>query len=250
MMMDDKFLYQLQEQPDAEFVKNLRRQLGQSQPKPKRWLDMNIHNLIKNNRLVQVTALFVIAVIAVTMISPARAFVSSLVTNIAGQLFEVTDDYPGDNYGDGEEIIEPQVMSLGDALAAFPYDVQLPTNIPSEYTLDEDNVRVYVGDDAGPFANMIEFSWRSTTQNDFILLHITDRDLNAIGEIVAPDSVEEILLNDAHPAVLIRGGWNADQKVWVDDVGIRLRWSLGNLFYELKGTDQEQLLEIALSTLE
>jgi len=247
--MDDKFLYQLQEQPDTEFAKTLHKQLAQPQSEPKRRLGMNIHNLINNKKLVQVAALLVIAIIAVMAISPVRAFVASFITNIAGQLFEVTADYPGDNYGEGEEIIEPQVMSLGDALAAFPYSIQLPTNIPSEYALDEDNVRVYVGDDAGPFANMIEFGWRSTTQNDFLLLHITDRDLNAIGEIVAPNSVEEILLDDAHPAVLIRGGWNADQKAWVDGVGIRLRWSIGDLFYDLTGTDLEQLLEIAKSTL-
>lgn len=247
--MDDKFLYQLQEQPDTEFAKTLHKQLAQPQSEPERRLGMNIHNLINNKKLVQVAALLVIAIIAVMAISPVRAFVASFITNIAGQLFEVTADYPGDNYGEGEEIIEPQVMSLGDALAAFPYSIQLPTNIPSEYALDEDIVRVYVGDDAGPFANMIEFGWRSTTQNDFLLLHITDRDLNAIGEIVAPNSVEEILLDDAHPAVLIRGGWNADQKAWVDGVGIRLRWSIGDLFYDLTGTDLEQLLEIAKSTL-
>ncbi|OGN94407.1 MAG: hypothetical protein A2Z71_00660 [Chloroflexi bacterium RBG_13_50_21] len=209
---------------------------------------MNIPNLIKNKKLVQVTALLVIAVIAVMTISPVRAIVSSLITNIAGQLFEVTDDYPGDNYAGEVEIIEPQVMSLSDALAAFPYDVQLPTNIPSDYTLDEDNVRVYVGDDAGSFANTIEFGWRSTTPGGFGL-KITDHDWNAIGEIVAPNSVEEILLDDAHPAVLIRGGWDADNKVWSNDFGIRLRWSMDNLFYELMGADQEQLLEIAMLTL-
>ena len=247
--MDDKFLYQLQEQPDMEFAKNLHRKLVQSQPESKRSLDMDIHNLIKNKKLVQVVALFVIAIIAIMAISPARAFVPSLITNIAGQLFEVTEDYPGDNYSDGEEIIEPQVMSLSDALTAFPYSIQLPSNIPSEYVLDEDNVRIYVGDDAGPFANTIEIGWRSTTQNGFIRLHITDSDLTTIGEIVAQNSVEEILLDGVYPAVLIRGGWDADQKVWVDGVGIRLRWSIGNLFYELTGTDQEQLIEIAISTL-
>lgn len=248
-MMDDKFLYQLQEQPDTEFVKNLHRKLVQSQPEDRRRLDMNIHNLIINKKLVQVVALFVITIIAIMAISPARAFVSPLITNIAGQLFEVTEDYPGDNYSDGEEIIEPQVMSLSDALVAFPYSIQLPSNIPSEYVLDEDNVRIYVGDDTGPFANTIEIGWRSTTQNGFIRLHITDSDLTTIGETVGPNSVEEILLDGVHPAVLIRGGWDADQKVWVDGIGIRLRWSIGNLFYGLTGTDQEQLLEIAISTL-
>jgi hypothetical protein len=125
----------------------------------------------------------------------------------------------------------------------------LPTNIPSEYTLNEDTVLVYVGDDAGPFANTIEFGWRSTTQNGFILLNVNDRDWAAIGEIVAPNSVEEIFLDDTHPVVLIRGGWDADHKAWSNEHGLRLRWSMDNLFYELMGSDQEQLLEIAISTL-
>lgn len=247
--MDDKFLYQLQEQPDTEFAKNLHRKLVQSQPESKRRLDMNIHNFIKNKKLVQVIALFVIAIIAIMAISPARAFVSSLITNIAGQLFEVTDDYPGDNYTDGEEIIEPQVMSLGDALAAFPYSIQLPTNIPSEYVLDEDNVRVYVGEDAGPFANSIEFSWLSSTGGGFRLM-IAEKDYWGNGEIVAPNSVEEISLDDHVAAVLVRGGWDADHKVWSNEYGqLRLRWPVGDLMYELMGTDQEQLIEIATSTL-
>ncbi len=64
--------------------------------------------------------MFVIAVIAVMAISPARALVSSFITNIAGQVFEVTDDYPGDNYTGEVEIIEPQVMSLTEALCCIP----------------------------------------------------------------------------------------------------------------------------------
>lgn len=246
--MDDKFLYQLQEQPDAEFAKSLHRKLAQFQPEPTRRLDMNIHNLIKNKKLVQVTALLVIALIAVITISPARAFVSSLITNIAGQLFDVTDDYPGDNDAGKEEIFVPQVMTLSDALATFPYSVQLPTNISPEYILDADHVHVYVGEEAGPFANSIEFNWRSDNQPGFHL-RVTDLDWSASGEIVAPNSLEEILLDDDHPAVLIRGGWDADHKVWSNDVGIRLRWSMDGLLYDLWGTDQEQLLEIARSTL-
>lgn len=247
--MDDKFLYQLQEFPDSEFVNNLHRRLGQNQSEPDRKLFMNFHNFPRNKRLVLATAFLVISLIAIMAISPARAFVSSLITNIAGQLFEETENYPGDNHpGYDEEIIEPQVMSFGEALAIFPYDIQLPINIPSGYILNEDNVRVYIGDAAGPFGNTIEFEWRSSDDTSFLVLRVTD--IISTSEIVAPDSVEEVLLDANHSAVLIRGGWDADNKVWNDDIVERLRWLEDNLTYELMGVNREQLIEIALSTLE
>jgi len=245
--MDDKFLYQLQEVPDLEFVNNLHKKLGKNYSEPEQRLFVNVYNLIRSKRLVQVTAFLVISLMAIMAISPARAFVSSLITDIAGQLFEVTEDYPGDNYPGGEEIIEPQVMSLDDALAIFPHDIQLPKYIPSGYTLNKDNVRVYVGVDAGPFANTIEFEWLSD-DHTHLVLRVTDIDLST-GEIVAPDSVEEVLLDANHSAVLIRGGWDADNKVWNNDVGFRLRWSVDNLAYDLMGVNREQLIDMAISTL-
>ncbi len=246
--MDDKFLYQLREQPNSAFLSNLYQKLNQNHSVPNRMVNMNFSNIIRSKRMVQVAAFLVIGSILVMAVSPARAFVSSLITNIAGQLFEVTDDYPGDNYpGFDEQIIEPQVMSLVDALATFPYSIQLPTNVPSEYILNEDNVRVYIGDDAGPFANTIEFEWISDNQASYIL-RIADQD-SSISEIIAPDSIEEIILDNNHLAVLIRGGWDADHKIWNNAVGTRLRWSVNNLLYELMGVDREQLIEIAMSTL-
>lgn len=59
------------------------------------------------------------------------------------------------------------------------------------------------------------------------------------------------VLKEHYAAVLIRGGWGADHKVWSTEYGqLRLRWSVGDLTYELMGIDQEQLIEIATSTLE
>lgn len=245
--MDDKFLYQLQEVPDLEFVSNLHKKLGNNYSEPEQLRFVNIYNLIKSKRLVQVIAFFLISLIAIMAISPARAFVSSLITNIAGQIFEVTEDYPGDNYPGDEEIIYPQLMSLDDALATFPHAIYLPTNIPSGYILNEDEVRVYLGEDAGPFANTIEFEWLS---DDFrkLILRITD-DVST-GEIIAPDSAQEVWLDINHSAVLIYGGWDADNKVWTDDVGLRLRWSVNNLLYDLMGANREQLIDIAESTLQ
>jgi len=249
--MDDKFLYQLQEVPDSEFVNNLHRKLGQNHAEADRGQFMAFFDMLRSKRLVQIIAVLVIALIATMAISPARAVVSSLIADIAGQLFEVTEDYPGDDHpGYDDVIIEPQVMSLGDALATFPYEIHLPANIPSGYSLNEDNVRVYSGrvDDAGPFGNIIEFEWLSSDGQSDLNLSVTD--IVTTSEVVAPDSIEEVLLDANHPAVLIQGGWDADNKVWNNDVGLRLRWSVDNLVYDLRGGNREQLIDIALSTLE
>lgn len=247
--MDDKFLYQLQEQPEPQFAKTLHNKLAQNGPESNWRLKTNIYTFIRRNRLIQAAAVLVIVLIAVTAISPARAVVSSLLTNIAGQLFEVTEDYPGDDNPNDEEIIESQLMPLGEALAAFPYEIQLPTQIPAGYVLDEEHVHVYVGEEAGPFANTIEFRWQSDSQAD-LTLRITDADQRGTSEVVAPGALEEIQLDPDHAAVLIRGGWDADMMAWRPDVGrIRLSWLVGDLAYDLMGTDQDQLIEIALSTL-
>lgn len=245
--MEDKFLYQLQEVPDLEFVNNLHKKLVRNYSEPERRPFGTIFDLIKSKKLVPVTTFLAISLMALMAISPVRAFVTALITNVAGQIFEVTEDYPGDNDPGGVTTIEPQVLPLGDALAIFPHDFQLPTYIPSGYTLNEDNVRVYVGQDAGPFANSIEFEWRED-DHPGLRLRVTDSDLST-GEIVAPDSIEEVFLDANHSAVLIQGGWDSVKKVWTNFPGLRLRWSVNNLVYDLGGAEREQLIEIALSTL-
>ena len=246
--MDDKFLYQLREQPDSGFANKLHQKLSQNPVAPARGIETLVHSLFGNKRLLQAASFLAIVVIAVMAISPARAFVASLITNIAGLSFEVTGDYPGDNYPGGVETIEPQIMPLDEALAAFPYSIQLPPGIPSEYILNEEAVRVYVGEEAGPFANTIEFEWLPNAQGG-LNLKITDQDPDT-GEIVAPDSLEEIPLDETHSAVLIRGGWDADHKVWSNEFGvIRLRWVVNNLTYDLMGADLELMVAIAQSTL-
>jgi len=245
--MDDNFLYQLREKPDPEFVKNLYRKLSQNHSELDRREKMNNHTFIRSKGLLWIAALLVIVIIAMTAISPVRAFVSSLITKIAGLSFIVTENYPGDMIPGNEEIIEPQVMTLGEAQAIFPYDIHLPSYIPSGYVMN-DNVRVYVGDTAGPFANSIEFNWRSSGEMSYIL-RIADQ-VDRDREVIAPDSaIEKIMLDDNHSAVLIRGGWNVDTQSWNNEFGFRLKWVVDNLTYDLMGGDREQLIEMALSTL-
>lgn len=248
--MNDNFLYQLNEEPDSEFTKKLHQRLFNYDVQTSdRKSNINFQRLLATRKaqLGWITVAVAISLLLLTTISPVRAFVSSFIANIAGQVFEMTDDYPGDNNLGDEIMIEPQVLSLADALATFPHKVYLPTYIPSGYILNE-NVRVYIGEDTGYIPDTIEITWLA--EDSGIILIITNRDWS-VGEIVAPNSVEEISLDANHPAVVIRGGWDADEKIWTAAHGtIRLRWLAGEITYELMGTDLEQLIEIALSTLD
>jgi len=217
-------------------------------------MDFRVYSMNRKVKRGLFTALVVVSLMVVATISPARALVSSLLTRITGQSFEVTEDYPGDNYLADETIIEPQVLSLTEAIAIFPHDIKLPINVPADFTLDESNVSVYTDEDAGSFANTIVIQWKLIT-GAYLTLNISNHDWSTLKEVVAPDSIEEIFLDDKHSAVLITGGWDADKKVWDNNMGIlRLRWQVDDLGYDLHGNTEnitvEQLVEIALSTLE
>ena len=251
--MNDKFLYSLQEQPDSTFANQLHTKLSQIKAEPNRRKDSEFLPTNSNKRALQFLAIFALALLALISISPVRAYLSSLAADIGGQLFEITEDYPGDNSAGDEVIIRPQVMALEDALSAYPHEFLLPDEIPSGFILNRNHVRVYLSENIDfDFPNMIELEWTSNQRVEF-LLSITDRDA-ATSEIIAPDSAKEIFLDQKHTAVLIQGGWDADQQVWDSDLGIRLRWVVNGLTYDLHTSSQnislDQLIEIAQSTLD
>jgi len=235
--MDDKFLYQLREQPRPEFTENLQRKLALSQPAP----------LFRGGRLKPAFSLLLIGLalaIALMSVTPVRSAVLSFLIRIGGQSFDVTTDYPGDNYPGEEEItIESHTLPLTEAVALLPSPVHLPQNVVLEQ-------EVSVGElSPGNFHIFL----RGQTQQGvrFYMDIMTNPDTNG-GEIIFPDSVEEIFLDADHPAALIRGGWNYDTKVWDDAYGtVRIKWVLDNLLYDLGGKmdDLEALLEVARSTL-
>jgi len=232
--MDDKFLYQLREQPRPEFTENLQRKLALSQPAP----------LFRGGRLKPAFSLLLIGLalaIALMSVTPVRSAVLSFLIRVGGLSFNTTTDYPGD---DSEvETIEDRTLPLNEAMALFPYPVHLPQNV----TLEQE---VSVGElSPGNFHIFL----RGQTQQGvrFYMDIMTNPDTNG-GEIIFPDSVEEIFLDADHPAALIRGGWNYDTKVWDDAYGtVRIKWVLDNLLYDLGGKidDLEALLEVARSML-
>ena len=86
--MDDKFLYQLREQPNAGFVNQLRKKLQQESAAPKQGLGGFIQSILSNKRLLQAAALMAVLAIIITTISPARALVMSLLANVGGMAFD------------------------------------------------------------------------------------------------------------------------------------------------------------------
>jgi hypothetical protein len=264
--MDDEFLTQLYEAPDAEFARQLRRKLAGIQPAPRTRLlpaamPAAMPAALKAGAgsrkiwLAGVAVLLILLALAVASIQPVRAWVQSVLVAIAGQSFEVTDDYPGDNYPGQEMIIEPEILPLAEALARFTHPVRLPSEMPAGYALDETNVRVYTGPASGPFADTIELEWVSAGGKITLRVSTQAQD---ISEIVAPGSLEEVWLDDRTPAALIRGGWDADAQAWSRALTVlRLRWELDGLSYDLMGSDAgghagghvEQLILVASSTL-
>ena len=235
--MNDKFLYQLREQPRLEFTENLHRKLAFSRPALPIW----------DRRLKPAFSLLLIGLMLATVlmsVTPVRSAVMSFLTRVGGLSFEVTTDYPGDNYPEDEEItIESRTLPLNEAMALFPYPVHLPQNV----TLEQE---VSVGELSPGYLDVF---LRGQTQQGvrFHMDIMTNPDTNG-GEIIFPDSVEEIFLDADHPAALIRGGWNYDTKVWDAAYGsVRIKWVLDNLLYTLGGNidDLEALLEVARSML-
>ncbi len=242
--MDDKFLYQLREKPDPEFVETLRRKLALSQPAipiwDKRWRPAFSLSLATPARAVVLIGLL----LATTLMSvrPVRSAVMSFLSRVGGLSFEVTTDYPGDNSGD-ETTIESRTLPLNEAMALFPYPVHLPQNVVLE---QEVSVTEW-----GPGVSHIFLRGQTQQGVRFYMTLLIYSEPNG-GEIIFPDSAEEIFLDADHPAALIRGGWNYDTKAWDDAYGtVRIKWVLDNLLYDLggNGDNLEALLDVARSTL-
>jgi hypothetical protein len=247
--MDDKFLYQLRENPDTVFVENLQKKLASYQSTPdKKWnIALRPFTGNKTANLIWITASIIMVLLIAMTVTPVRAFILAIPIEIAGRIFETTDDYPG-NDTDDVKIIKPKTMSLDEALTSFPYAVKLPSNVPLEYVMDEEHVRVYLGIEN--WSNLIELAWLG--EGTGFELAICGNCEFERGEIIAPDAVEEVLLDNQHPAALIRGGWYQNENAWNYNIALTLEWQVDNILYRLSsGTlTVEQLIEIANSTIE
>lgn len=231
--MDDKFLYELRETPRPQFAEELQRrlQIGKGRSS-KRWKPAW-------------AVLLALLIVAVGMMSvlPVRSAVMTYLKRIGGLPFEVTTNLPAD---DGPvTVLESRRLPLEEALALSPFPIHLPSGVNWEAEAE------IIELDAATL-NFIFILHGHTADSQRISLTLLTNPNSERGEYIAPEAAEEVYLDAEHPAALIRGGWDADQKIWTYKYGsVRLKWHLDGVDYDLSGLGiaPDTLLEIARSTL-
>ena len=246
--MDDRFLYQLREDPDPEFVRTLRDRIQHLSepaiPRPRfgsggwRWAAASLATL-----LVLTLALFAL--------SPgARALLQSTTVEIAGRVYTILDAYPE---GPGLETREtkPEIVTVEEALASSTYTIHLPTYEPEGYVFRDDHVMKYAPLPDQPQSVVYYFIW-SGPENNLSLMTCGSCPWEQ-GETIAPGAVEEVTLANGQPAVLVRGGWYLNEHRWRSDIMTTLTWRRDNALYQLlapSDSSVEELIRMASSTFE
>ncbi len=243
-MNDDRFLYQLREEPDPLFVDRLRRRI-QPETVPPTFKASRVHNRKWVAAAISVSIFFF--GLLFTYSPTARALLQTATTEIAGRMFTVSDAYPYENQEDAITV-EPKILTVKQALAQSHYPIHLPTYIPAGYHPREDTVLAYppLNDELGP---VLYFSWEG--KMDRISLMVCSRCPWERGELIAPGTAEEVTLANGRPAVLVRGGWYLNERQWRTDIVITLEWTREGVLYQLSAPGDfpvEELITMASST--
>lgn len=242
--MNDEFLNQFRQQPSERFAKDLYARI--SQPGKDTTKSVKQHSFAF--RLLAIGSIALVLVFAALLAaSPsARAFVADILREIGGISFTETSQYPG---GDGPVTIVPtQLMTLEEAQAMVPYPIQLPAWVP-EGSVRLDPVEVT------EFSNctMISIRWEivanGAAPRGLPTFWLTILPHSCGGQIVGPDAIEEVNVNN-QPAALIKGGWDYDARTWNPDISFfQLTWKKGEQ-YNLSWPSQlplEDLIRVAES---
>ncbi len=164
--------------------------------------------------------------VALAFASPAVRAALSKVEEVVGRIhLTVTDSVPG---APREfTFTETEWMSLGEALAAVPFDFAMPTYVPDGFTTSG-QAKVWTSYDG---KEIVIIEWRDAKGHFFALdareyyegAHFT----------VGPDSSKTILIN-GQEAIVVSGGWNASCDTWNDQAGTTaLIWEANGVLYKL-----------------
>ncbi|MBN2388451.1 MAG: DUF4367 domain-containing protein [Anaerolineales bacterium] len=230
-MNDEEFLIRFRQAPPGEFTRALYEKINPSVA------DAPGSRLL--HRLAVGLAALIFALGLTLAASPAaRAYLAALVREIGGLPFEETDQYPG---GGPVEIIPSQTLSLDEVRLGQPFPLGLPGWVP-EGMIPCDQVSVTPFQDG---FTPVTISWRNPSAR-------TGFDLTVVQEeapwVVAPGSTQEVTVN-SQPAALTRGGWNADEQTWDENLAITLIWKIDEQVYMLSSItlEAETLIRIAES---
>ncbi len=246
--MNDRFLYQLREDPDPEFVRALRGRFPSVSDKAAH----PVAPWISGWRLAaaSLVALLALSLILFALSPGARALLQSTTVEIAGRVYTILDAYPqGPNLETRET--EPEIVTVEDVLAHSPYPIHLPTYAPPGYELRHDHVLKHAPLPHQPQSHVYVFVWRGPENN--LSLMTCGACPWEQGEAVAPCAVEEVTLANGQPAVLVRGGWYLNEHRWRPDIVTTLTWRRDNVLYQLLAPSDfpvDELIRMASSTFE
>ncbi len=199
--MNDKFLRSFRIAPRLAFYQDVRKRLEMDEKKTLRVKPL----LLRPVAFGTITFLLVFT-LSLVFSPAARAQVQDWVGQVGGVLFTATGNFPG---GDMPVKNAPsEKLSLEDARAILPFTIDLPTWVPEGYALDETVTFVYFEDGV----ERVFVQWRFP-RKAILELEIVNLPPEKSTWLVGLESIEEVLV-DGKPAALVRGGWNADMKLW------------------------------------
>jgi len=172
-----------------------------------------------------------------------RAAVGEVIRHLGNIPIWETDQHP---FLEGEErvISCPQPVSLAEAQATGK--LPLPGWVPEGFVL-KDKVQLCEGD----HGKRIGLTWEhaASRRSVSLLAEYLNQDFIP-AEIIGTGGVEEVTVN-GEPAALVRGAWNPTTKTWSPRGLVHLRWSRGQIIYQLITTagtlSTEELVRIAES---
>ena len=206
--MNDKFLKSFRVKPNKTFIQNLRSQLENYEEANQQGRRFQLHPVGLG-----VVALLLVLTLVLSVSPAARAQVEDWVGVIGGVLFTATGDYPGDD--EPVNIVPTDEMTFEEARETLPFTIDLPTWVPEGFVLEE-TVSVPRFEDG---VGRVYLLWKAPLKG--LSLSIEDRSPEEANWLVAPGSIEEVLVNNA-PAALVRGGWYENTKQWENKGQIQL----------------------------
>lgn len=221
--MNDDFLYQLRRSPRQEFADALYGKISQRRP-----LFASLGTSFSKGRR---AALALIASCLVLMAglgaSPTlRAAVGEAIRHLGRIPIWETDQHP---FLEGGERVTscPQTVSLAEAQTTLG-ELPLPGWVPEGFVL-QDKVQLCEGDQG----RRVGLTWEhaASRRSVSLLAEYLNQDFIP-AEIVGSGGVEEVTVH-GEPAALVRGAWNPTTKTWSAKGLVHLRWSRGQVIYQL-----------------
>lgn len=235
--MDDKFMFNLQQQPSADFAAGLQSRLKGINAD-------RISRHARQTRLAIIAALVLVMITAVSWSIPSvRAGIKASFANIAGQVFNITEEYP---VSAEVTTVTPEILPVMDALEKFPVAIKLPEWVPQGCQL-QDTAELYLGINDFPDLLVLRYDFNESGMPGIHLSVSPEGSFAA--EMVGTENIIEVPIGETLVGALIKGGWYENTHQWEDLDQWQLSWVDSGVYYALSGSraNTDLLIEMAAS---